>query len=98
MTRAANKVAVRPRRESRTTGSTGTGRKIATWSVARRAFPLIWKRGRLEQDAARRSWRADPGASPALVRPSALPTPSRGGKGRIIRCETPEEGEGKRMK
>src|ERR1700757_1908966 len=30
MTRVANKVVVRPRRESRTTGSTGTGRKIAT--------------------------------------------------------------------
>jgi hypothetical protein len=42
-------------------------------------FLLRWKRGRLEQDAARRSWRADPGASQALVRPSALPTPSRGG-------------------
>src|SRR6201993_4001474 len=33
-------------------------------------FLLRWERGRLEQDAARRSWRADPGASPALVRPS----------------------------
>src|SRR5262249_40112226 len=30
VTRAANKVAARPRRESRTTGSTGTSRKIAT--------------------------------------------------------------------
>ena len=38
-------------------------------------FLLRWERGRLEQDAARRSWRADPGASQALVRPSALPTP-----------------------
>src|SRR5215470_5628169 len=30
VTRAANTVAARPRRESRTTGSTGTSRKIAT--------------------------------------------------------------------
>src|ERR1700751_2312094 len=30
MTRAASKIVDRPRRESRTTGSTGTGRKIAT--------------------------------------------------------------------
>src|SRR5262249_34882926 len=49
----------------------------------------LWKRRRLEQDAARRSWRADPGASPALVRPSAHPTP-RGGKcgNEAIRRET----------
>src|SRR5262249_32990742 len=62
-------------------GSTGTSRKIAT--VERREASVSFfrrKRGRLEQEAARRSWRADPGASPALVRPSALPTPSRGGK------------------
>src|SRR5215472_16227367 len=43
MTRAANKVVVRPRRESRTTGSTGTGRKIAT--VERREASVSFSSG-----------------------------------------------------
>src|SRR5262249_12098806 len=97
VTRAANKIAARPRRESRTTGSTGTSRKIAT--VERREASVSFfkrKRTRLEQDAARRSWRADPGASPALVRPSGLRTASRGGKEKMCIGEVPKKkGEGR---
>ncbi len=45
MTRAANKVAARSRRECRTTARTGPGRKSPRWSAARRASPSLGTRG-----------------------------------------------------
>ena len=97
MTRAASKVAARPRRESRTTGSTGTGRKIAT--VERRKASVSFSVG--TRGAETRRLRAGhgtriPGASQASVAPVALTSPSMGVENkRISGVRRREEGEGR---
>src|SRR5713226_789669 len=93
MTRAANKVAARSRRECRTTASTGPGRKSPRWSAARRASPSLGTRG-ASQAPACRSWHANPDASQASDAPVALPTPSTGVDNESVRRDAPREGEG----
>ncbi len=78
MTRAANKVAARSRRECRTTARTGPGRKSPRWSAARRASPSLGTRG-----ASTRRLRAGHGTRTRMprthpMRLPALPTSSIG--------------------
>jgi len=92
MTRAANKVAARSRRESRTTGSTGPGRKSPRWSAARRAS-RSWEREapqlrrlraghgtrtRVPRRHPMRLWRSPPPRPGWKTKPSGAP---RRGKG-----------------
>src|SRR5262249_54469482 len=95
VTRAANKVAARPRRESRTTGSTGTSRKTAT--VERREASVSF----LAEAQASRTRRRAPvmarrsGCLAGTRAPVGAPHPSRGGKGMMFGDVPKEKGEGR---
>src|SRR5712691_11201425 len=93
MTRAANKVAARSRRECRTTARTGPGRKSPRWSAARRASPSLGTQG-----ASIRRLRAGHGtrtgclAAPAA--PAGAPHPLDRGGNETIRRDAPRQGKG----
>src|ERR1043166_6542817 len=94
MTRAASKNAARPRRESRTTGSTGTGRKIATVERRKASVSVLLE----TRGAETRRLRAGHGtryrvfAAPGA--PVALTSPSTGVEDKDVSAQC-AEGRGK---
>src|SRR5216684_6581479 len=93
MTRAANKVAARSRRESRTTGSTGPGRKSPRWSAARRAS-RSWEREAPHQGACVPVMAREPGCLAGIrCARRRSPSPRPGWKTKTIRRDAPSEKE-----
>jgi hypothetical protein len=100
MTRAASKIADRPRRESRTTGSTGTDRKTATVERRKASVSFLVETRGAETRRLRAGHGTRTGCLAAPGAPVALTTPSRGGnvETKPIRRETPEGRRTKRMR